>query len=205
MHPELCRFAYITGASDLREKRTMRRAESSEKSFPGLWHMMCFFWPHVGSHRWLIAGSLAALLAEISLRLLEPWPLKFVFDYVLVVNRGQSPRFGGISLKDFDPAALLMFSAVAVILITGMRALADFLNTIGFSLLGNRALTEVRGEVYRHLQSLSLSFHTKARSGDLLVRVTGDINMLKDVAVTALVPMTVNFMVVFCMLGIMFW
>jgi ATP-binding cassette, subfamily B, bacterial len=39
------------------------------------------FWPQARKHRGLIAFSLMALIAEVALRLREPWPLKFVFDY----------------------------------------------------------------------------------------------------------------------------
>src|SRR6185436_19997798 len=51
---------------------------------------------------------------------------------------------------------------------------------------GNRVLRKVRDQLYRHVQYLSLSFHTKAKTGDLVVRVISDVGMLQDVAVTAL-------------------
>src|SRR5207249_2192183 len=89
--------------------------------------------------------------------------------------------------------------------ITGLRALADYGYTVGFSLMGNRVLTEVRNELYRHLQGLSLSFHTKARSGDLIVRVIGDVNRLKDVIVTAVLPLLANLLILVGMLVFMFW
>src|SRR5688500_11534397 len=84
---------------------------------------------------------------------------------------------------------LLMTSAAAIFVITCLRAVAEYANTVGFALVGNRVLTDVRGDLYRHLQCLSLSYHTKARGGDLIVRLIGDIGMLKDIAVTALLPL----------------
>ena len=54
-----------------------------QKSLPSLWRITRYFWPHLREHRGLIAGSMTALFLEVALRLLEPWPLKFVFDYIL--------------------------------------------------------------------------------------------------------------------------
>ena len=92
------------------------------------------------------------------------------------------------ALDNLETMQMVAVMAIALVVITGLRALADYWNTVGCALLGNRVLSDVRSELYRHLQCLSLSFHTKARGGDLLVRVVGDVNMLKDVAVTAFLP-----------------
>src|SRR5437867_370531 len=138
------------------------------------------------------------------LRLLEPWPLKWVLDRVAGVTRHR-----GLSRLPFldalDPATLLALSAVAVIVFAGLRALAAYYNTVGFALVGNRVLTTVRNELYGQLQRLSLSFHNRARSGELLVRVTGDVGVLQDAAVTALLPMLANALTLVGMAAVMLW
>ena len=52
----------------------MARPQTLRKTLPGLWRIGRHFWPHLREERRLIAASLVALLAEIALRLLEPWP-----------------------------------------------------------------------------------------------------------------------------------
>src|SRR4030095_14824016 len=133
-----------------------------------------YFWPHVRQYRGLIVTSLLALLAEVSLRLLEPWPLKFIFDRVLHLGDRQR-TWAPPALKGMDPLSLLMLAAVAVIIIAGWRAVASYWQTIGFTQIGNRVLRKVRSQLYRHMQYLSLSFHTKAKTGDLVVRVISDV------------------------------
>lgn len=160
------------------------------------------FWPHMRQERRLIALSLLALFAEIGLRLLEPWPLKWVFDSVFPTKSGTTST-GPSFLGSLEPGGIALLAAVAVVAITALRALATYWNTIGFTQVGNRVLTQVRSDVYSHIQRLSLSFHTKARSGDLVVRVIGDVSQLKDVAVTALLPMLANVLIVVGMLGLM--
>lgn len=182
----------------------MGRPQSIRESLPGVRHIVRHFAPYIRKQRGLIAGSTLALFAEVFLRALEPLPLKFVFDYVIAPKEGRAalnlPVIGTL-----DAATLLTVSAFAVVSVIGLRALMAYLNTVGFALVGNRVLTEVRGDLYRHLQCLSLSFHNRARGGDLLVRVIGDIGMLRDITVTALLPLAANVMILAAMSALMFW
>src|SRR4051812_24346740 len=126
----------------------MGRPESLHDCSPGLLRIVRHFWPYLRKHKGLIAGSLASLFVGVGLRLLEPWPLKFVFDRVIdPVRRGGSP--GTPAVDALDPMTLLGLSALAVVVITTLRATADFLNTVGFAQIGNRVLTEVRDDLYR--------------------------------------------------------
>jgi ATP-binding cassette subfamily B protein len=73
-----------------------------------------------------------------------------------------------------------------------MRATASYVNTLTLALAGNRILSRVRADVYAHLNKLPLTFHDRTRTGDLVTRVTSDIGRLKDVAVTAALPLAGN-------------
>ena len=182
----------------------MARPKTLKKALPGLWQVIRRFWPYIRRQSSLIARSSLALFAGTLLRLLEPWPLKFVVDRLL--NADQSGRLSSIQVIDtLNPVLLLSLSAFALVAITALRALADYQNSVGFALIGNRVLTQVRHDLYRHLQCLSLSFHTRARTGDLLVRVIGDINMLRDITVTAALPLLANLLILMGMVALMFW
>jgi ATP-binding cassette subfamily B protein len=180
----------------------MARRRTLQESLPGLRRILGHFWPSIQKQRLLIAGSLAALFAEVVLRVLEPWPLKFIFDHLL--GRRAGGRLAGHAFDALDPTTLILLAASAMVLIYLLRALADYAARIGLALVGNRVLTAARNELFRHLQRLSLSFHTKAKTGDLLLRVMSDINMLKDAAVTAALPLVANVLVLAGMLAMMF-
>src|SRR5262249_39381557 len=180
-------------------------AEKHEKdAMPSLWRLLLFFRPQLQEHRALLAGSMVALFLEVLFRLLEPWPLKFVFDEVLHpgrhVRHALWPQLAGT-----DPMLMLTGAAVAWIGITGLRALASYWSTVGFARIGNRVLAQLRTRLYRHVQFLSLSFHSKAKSGDLMLRVISDVALLQDVAVTAFLPTLGKVLIVLCMLGLMSW
>lgn len=180
----------------------MGRSESVRRSLPRVARVLKRLWPYTRRHRPLIAGSFLALFGSVGLRALEPWPLKFVFDQVIGVggsSESAAPPFG------LEPHVLLAGAAAAIVVIIGLRAWATYRHKVGFALVGNRVLTRVRADLYEHLQCLSLTFHDRARSGDLIVRVIGDVGLLRDVAVTALMPLLASVLTLAVMAGLMIW
>ena len=163
---------------------------------PSLRRILQMFWPYLRAQRYLIGGSLLALFASTGLRLLEPWPLKLVFDQVFDTHgaEGNTTAFRTLAL-----------AALALVVITTLRAAADYLNTVGFARIGAYVTGQIRNDLYAHIQRLSLSFHNGARSGDLVIRLMSDVNMLRDVAVTALLPLLANLLILVGMWGVMLW
>lgn len=148
-------------------------------------------WPHLREHvgpqrRLLVLGTLA-LFAEVAMRLLEPWPLKFVVDGIVAAT--------GSTVAGPAPANLglvILYAALSLLVIAVLRAAAAYASTVCFALAGNRVLTGVRADLYDHLQRLSLAFHDRTPTGDLVTRVTSDVGRLKEVSVTAMLPMLGN-------------
>lgn len=160
------------------------------------------FQPYLRGHGLMLSGSLAALLCMTLMRLLEPWPLAFLVDHVLRIKPGQAPALLPFGL---DTTQLVLLSAAALVLFTGLRALCGYLSTIGFALIGTSVLSRVRNELFEKLLQLSLAFHQKQRGGDLTLRLVNDVAMLKEVTVTALLPMLANIFILAGMFGVMFW
>lgn len=176
----------------------MARPPSFVTSLPGLGRLLKRFRPYLDRQRPLVAGGFAALFAEVALRLLEPWPLKYVIDHVL----RDGPAGAGTAVGG---GQLLVLAALAVVVLAGARALTAYLSTVSFALAGQRVLTEVRGDLFRHLQRLPLEFHSRARGGDLTLRVIGDVGMVRDVVVTAALPLLGNVLILLGMIAVMFW
>jgi len=175
------------------------RPKTIRQSLPRLGVVLIHFWPWVRSERRLIGASMAALLAGVVLRLAEPWPLKFVLDRVIpAIPPDGTPAHS--FLGGLTSLQLLTLAAVSVVAITGLRALSDYSQRIGLAKIGNRVLRRVRDHVFTHLHGLSLSFHTKARSGDLLIRITRDVSLLRDVTSTSIMPMLASLLVLAGML-----
>ncbi len=157
------------------------------ESLPGFHRLWPHVKPHLAAERRLLIGGSVAMLAEVVMRLLEPWPLKYVIDGVIASTgsdiAGTPPT---------DLTAVLVLASLALVAVTMLRAVASYLMTVTFALAGNRLLTRVRADLYAHLQQLPMAFHDNARTGDLVTRVTSDVGRLKEVAVTAALPLLGN-------------
>lgn len=145
--------------------------------------------PLAMQQRKLIALALLFMVAEIGLSLVAPWPLKIVVDHITGGQPDQPARILGMTLHSKN---VLVFAASGVVVISALRAAAAYINQVSTALVGSRVLTEMRRQLYHHLQILPLSFHHGVRTGDILNRLTSDINRVEEVAITALLPLTIH-------------
>src|SRR3989475_6895219 len=136
--------------------------------------------------------------------LLAPWPLKIIFDYVLLDHRLPSSLslLGGVLQHGKVPALALI--SLAVVLIALLRGVFSYAQLHITSRIGYQLVYSLRRELFVHLQRLSLSFHNRARSGDLLIKVTGDTNTLKDVFVESALAVIGFLLTLFGMFAVMF-
>ncbi|MGD1857427.1 MAG: ABC transporter ATP-binding protein [Leptolyngbyaceae cyanobacterium] len=180
----------------------MKQSTSISQTAPGLWRVVHAFWPYIQQQWSLLLVTGIALIADVGLRILEPWPLKIVFDYVLIPVAGTNSLPGQTNL---DPVILLTIAALSIVGVTGLRAIARYWSTVSLAILGSRVMAQVRNQLYRHLQRLSLNYHNNARSGDLIVRVSSDANRLQEILLTAALPLVVSVLTLASMVGVMAW
>jgi ATP-binding cassette subfamily B protein len=158
--------------------------------------------PHLGKHRLLIGGGLAALFAEVILRVLEPWPVKFVVD---AVTASLGANLGAASGTPKATPELLIACGLMLVGLVALRAVTSYLSTIAFALVGSRVATDLRARVFDHVQALSLRYHSVSSAGDTVQRLVGDIGRLQDVAVTAGLPLVGNVITLIVLCGVMAW
>jgi ATP-binding cassette subfamily B protein len=185
-----------------------RKTVPLKEVLPGLAQLARAFWPQIRGQGRLVSLSLGALLFSIVARVLEPWPLKFMFDWIIVpADEPGGASLFGYPVADFagDTGTLLAGLAAALILLTTTRAICDYLSRVGMALAATRIVTDIRARLFSHLQKLSLRYHQKAKSGDLVTRFTYDVERLRDTAVTALLPLIANLLTLVAMFGVMFW
>jgi len=115
--------------------------------------------------------------------LLKPWPLQIVVDDALGGRHVDLPIVGG-----WSPLALAAAACLALVLIhLASGVLTVFYNWSSIA-LGQRMVTDLRGDLYAHLQRLSLAFHSKQKLGDLLMRITGDSYAVQTMIMNGLLP-----------------
>jgi ATP-binding cassette, subfamily B, bacterial len=181
-----------------------RDPKSIRAALPGMVRILRQFAPQIRRERPLLVLSFLALMAEIVLHLLEPWTLKFIFDYILLDNtKLKTSSFA--FLQGFHPITLLTGATLVMLAIAGLRAMTAYFSVAGMAQAATNILTEIRADLYSHIQSLSLSFHHKSKSGDLITRVTSDVDRLREVMVMAVLPLLAHSLTLITMVGVMFW
>jgi ATP-binding cassette, subfamily B, bacterial len=155
--------------------------------------------------RWL-AIAFAAVLVEGATDLLEPWPLKIVFDNVI-----GSKKMPAMLTRIVDSAigqnklAILEFAAVSVVAIAIVGAIASYAEKYLTTKVGQRVMHDLRHTLYHHIQRLSLSYYEQQNTGDLMVRITSDIDAVQDFVSSALLGIVIDVITLVGMLSVMFY
>jgi ATP-binding cassette, subfamily B, bacterial len=122
-------------------------------------------WPFMQRHRVLFVAWLMALTMSSTTSLSFPLAIKTMID----------EGFRSGSGSDIDRAFLLLFG-VALVLALSTAARFFFI-----SLLGERVVADLRERLYAHLIGLDAGFHDRNRSGELVSRLTADVELIRSV------------------------
>ena len=142
------------------------------------------FAPYLRGRIGTMGFALMAALGYAAMRILEPWPIKLIIDNVFLGH--PLPWFASSELvsPDGDSFGLLYVLVAAILVIAFARGFFYYRQRILTAELGIEITADLRLDLYRHLQHLSLAFHARRRTGEALVRLTSDIRMLRQALVT---------------------
>jgi len=158
--------------------------------------------PHMGA---LIIGLLA-VAGEGLANLLQPWPLKIVLDDVLRSHESQASVMRWFhTLIGVDKLAMLRFACLAVLAIAALDAIASYVEKYLTTSVGQWVSYDLRRRLYSHIQKLSLAFHDQERTGDLISRVTSDIDAIQSFIMQGLLGILINLITLLGMIAVMFY
>jgi ATP-binding cassette, subfamily B, bacterial len=155
-------------------------------------------WDHARRHWPALAGAAVSTVALTVAQLAAPWPLKIAID-ALVTGRGTS--------FDLDRGDIsLLFGLAALVLgIAAVNAVAAFFSEFWLNRSGEQIVHDLRTATYEHLHRLSLMFHSNRPTGDLVARVTGDVNAVGDLFAQTLGTLASASMILIGMFAVTFW
>lgn len=119
--------------------------------------------PYVSRYKLRILGALGALSLAAAATLTVPFAVRFMIDY------GFSTQSSG--------KVNTYFAAMAAVV--AVLAIASGARYYLVTTLGERVVTDLRAQVFRHLCALDAAFFDKARIGELVSRLTADTTQLK--------------------------
>ncbi|WP_199614864.1 ABC transporter ATP-binding protein [Paenibacillus alkalitolerans] len=121
-----------------------------------------FYW--LGRLKYLIFASVLCLAVSTALGLVYPYMLEYLIDEI--VTKGQ-----------YGEVPAVAFTVLGVVIVKGTF---QFLHGLSGGRLGNRVAYNLRKASYEKLQYLSFQYYDKARTGDLMSRLTADLDAIRQ-------------------------
>src|SRR6266567_6535362 len=150
--------------------------------------------------------GMTGVFGETLTDLLQPWPLKIVIDYV-VGSKQMPPGLAHWfdSTVGTDKLVVLNVAAVSVFLIAVAGAVSSYVQSVTMTSVGQWVMHDLRSTLYNHIQRLSLSFHDQSQTGDLITRVTSDIDTVQGFITSSLMDTILDTLTLAGMLVLMFY
>ena len=132
-------------------------------------HVVTRFLPYILPHKLLLAAAAVSMLALTASLVAGPWLIKLGIDGFI-----ENGDLAGLSL-----VVGLFFLSAAVTFGAG------YAQELTMGIAGQRVLFQLRGDMFRHLQKMSLSFYDKTEVGRIMSRVQGDVYQLQEFSALA--------------------
>lgn len=136
---------------------------------------------YVRPYLWSLVAGLSCLVVVGLADLAFPWLLKFLIDDVLITGN----------------AVILNYIALAAVLLYFIKGIFNYAQVYLLSGLGQRVIVDIRNDIYKHLQSLSLSYFERQRTGDLMSRATNDVNIIQRSLTTGISSLVLQPLMIF--------
>ena len=131
--------------------------------------MLVYVWPY----RWRVLGGTVLMLLVTATTLLAPYLTKLAIDQAITVGNG--------ALLNALAVFLTLTFLVQFVASTGQRYLLGW--------VGQRALTDVRADLFRHLQALSMAYFDTQIVGVVVSRVINDVATISDLLSQGLIQL----------------
>ena len=127
------------------------------------------FLPYILPHKLLVTVATLSMLALTGSLVAGPWIIKLGIDGFI-----ETRDLAGLSLV----VGLFLLNAAVTFA-------AGYAQEVTIGMLGQRVLFRLRGDMFRHLQKMSLRFYDKTEVGRIMSRVQGDVYQLQEFAAVA--------------------
>ncbi len=124
--------------------------------------------------------TVVSMLALVGIQLVAPWLIRTMIAAVT------DPEVGPDALRLIARLALLALAVYA------LRSVMQFVRSYAAHVAGWHVVADVRHDVYRHLQRLSLRFYEDKQTGQLMSRTVNDSDLLEHLVAHAIPDVLVN-------------
>ena len=146
-----------------------------------IWRLLGYLRPY----RAQVALGMISAAILTALSLVPPYLTRILIDDVILPVQA-----GTVALESVQTTA---WAAVALIgLSYALRQLCAWIRLRWMAVLGEHVARDLRTELYEHLQSLSLAFYSRKKTGSLITRVTADTDRLWEFLALGVVDVSLS-------------
>ena len=154
----------------------MFRGEELNVSASSVWKMLFDLLSKIKKY-WIIIGLTCISISFTALiEFLVPQLIQYTIDKVIPTKE----------------ASMLVEVAVGFILAAVALAVFSFISSYFLSILGQRAVFSIRSDLYSHLIQQDIEYFDRNRTGDLMSRLTNDVNALQKLISSDLLEIITN-------------
>ena len=125
---------------------------------------------YAAPYRWRLIGAITAMFGVLACTLALPLLMKSAIDSAIIP--------GDTRLLAFIAGSVVLVGIVGI----GLSRAETYLT----GWVGERILTDLRGDLFAHMQSLSMSYFERQRTGVLISRLTNDVEALQQLVTDGL-------------------
>ncbi len=143
-----------------------------------------------------VAASVALSLLASGVELLRPWPLQWIVDHALIPKHAQA----GANAFYFVWTGALAYGLLSVV-----RAAFDYFAAIRVAESTKAFTRGLRRRLFEKLLLLEPRFHAKNKTGDLIVRLQGDVGMVSGMMIESPVDLGARCFLIAGTVAMLFW
>ncbi|NNE09499.1 MAG: ABC transporter ATP-binding protein [Gemmatimonadetes bacterium] len=159
----------------------MAKHKKQKLELDSIFEVAFAFRRHLSAIRIVLAGALFSTAANAVLQIARPWPLKIALD-----GLAAGPGARTLPLlpdRTFTLVEVIAIASVSVFVLSLLISFANYGQRYLSAKAGQTLAYRLRRDLYAHIHKLSLGYHLQSRSGDLIVRLTSDMNLVRNLLV----------------------
>ena len=174
---------------------------------------------YVQPYRWQFAAGLLFIGLSSLSTMAFPYLLKLLIDSA---GQGGAPGPAGIPGIPYTSGAIPIpgihsskgalpghltpgFLALAMVAVLSVQMIFSYLRVYLFTSVGERALADMRTDVYRRMIRMPMDFFAQRRVGELSSRISADLSQIQDVVTSVLAEILRGLLTLLIGLGLIFY
>lgn len=158
------------GPVRMRSKRRDKKPSEAKRNAWELWKALPRIKPYLAPYRRTLIWVVVLTFLAAAMGLAEPWPLAVILNNVL---HDSNPS--GFVESIYGPNPTVWVVLVSMLLVRFMTVVIGNLFTVANHYLGARTeqnmILDLRSDLFRHVQRLSLTFHDHKQTGALMSQI----------------------------------